>query len=96
MDLGKCLGLPVTCYGPVFGHISKHQGQSKKLLRQSQIVQSVMQDYPYVLDHLLPVSNLLVQGPKITHNYCLSRRFYILLWCFTLNFVHFKFINMLN
>ena len=33
-------------------------------MRQSQIVQSVMQDYQYDLRHLLPVCNLLVQGPK--------------------------------
>ena len=39
-------------------------------MRQSQIVQSVMQDYQYNLSHLLPVCNLLVQGPKITYNYC--------------------------
>ena len=45
-----------------------------KLVRQSQIVQSVMQDYQYDLSHLLPVCNLLVQGPKITYIYCLSRR----------------------
>ena len=46
------------------------------LVRQSQIVQSVMQDRQNVLSHLLPVTwlcNLLVQGSKIT--YCLSRRF---------------------
>ena len=35
-----------------------------KLVRQSQIVQSVMQDCKYVLSHLLPVCDLLVQGPK--------------------------------
>ena len=35
-----------------------------QLVRQSQIVQSVMQDYQYDLSHLLPVSNLSVQGPK--------------------------------
>ena len=46
-----------------------------QLVRQSQIVQSVMQDCKYVLSHLLPVCDLLVQGPKITYNYCLSRRF---------------------
>ena len=64
-----------------------------KLVRQSQIVQSVMQDYQYDLSHLLPVCNLLVQGPKITYNYyCFSRRSG-LLWCFTLNFVHSKFIH---
>ena len=62
-----------------------------KLVRQSQIVQSVMQDYQYDLSHLLRVWNLLVKGPKITYNYCLSRSG--LLWCFTLNFVRFKFIN---
>ena len=45
-----------------------------ELVRQSQIVQSVIQDYQYDLSHLLPASNLLVQGPKITYNYCLSRR----------------------
>ena len=28
-----------------------------------------------VLSHLLHECNLLVQGPKITYNYCLSRRF---------------------
>ena len=65
----------------------------KKLVRQSQIVQSVMQ---YVLSHLLPECNLLVHGPKISYNYCLSRQFYDLPWCFTLNFIHFKFINTLN
>ena len=70
--------------------------QKIELVRQSQIVQSVLQDCQYVLSHLLPECNLLVQGPKITYNYCLSRRFYVLLWCFTLNFVHFKFINTLN
>ena len=31
-------------------------------MRQSQIVQSVTQDYKYVLSYLLPVCNLLVQG----------------------------------
>ena len=36
-------------------------------MRQSQIGQSVMQDCKYVLSHLLPVCNLLVQGPKITY-----------------------------
>ena len=46
-----------------------------KLVRQSQIVQSVMQDCQYVLSHLLHVCNLLVQGTKITYDYCLSRRF---------------------
>ena len=50
--------------------------QMFKLVRQSQIVQSVMQDYEYDLSHLLPVCNLLVQGPKITYSYCLSRRGY--------------------
>ena len=45
-----------------------------KLVRQSQIVQSVMQDCQYDLSHLLPACNLLVQGPKITYNHCLSRR----------------------
>ena len=35
-----------------------------KLVRQSQIVQSVMQDCQYVLSHLLPECHLLVQGPK--------------------------------
>ena len=37
----------------------------EQLVRQSQIVQSVMQDCQYVLSHLLPAYNLLVQGPKI-------------------------------
>ena len=37
-----------------------------KPVRQSQIVQSVMQDCQYILSHLLPVRNFLVQGPKIT------------------------------
>ena len=37
-------------------------------MRQSQIVQSVMQDCQYVLSHLLPECNLLVQGPKVTYN----------------------------
>ena len=31
-------------------------------MRHSQIVQSVTQDRKYVLSHLLPVCNLLVQG----------------------------------
>ena len=48
---------------------------NSKLVRQSQIVQSVLQDCQNVLSHLLPECNLLVQGPKITYNYCLSRRF---------------------
>ena len=39
-----------------------------RLVRQSQIVQSVMQDCKHVLSHLLHVSDLLVQGPKITYN----------------------------
>ena len=42
-------------------------------MRQSQIVQIVMQGYQYVLSHLLPVCNLLVQGLKITYNYCLFK-----------------------
>ena len=66
-----------------------------QLVRQSYSVQSVMQDYQYDLSYLLPACNLLVQDPKITFNYCLSRRSG-LLWCFMLKFVHFKFINMLN
>ena len=33
-----------------------------KLVRLSQIVQSITQDCKYVLSHLLPVCNLLVQG----------------------------------
>ena len=37
-----------------------------QLARQSQLVQSVMQDCQYVLSNLLPVCNSLVQGPKIT------------------------------
>ena len=41
--------------------------QKTEPVRQSQIVQSVMQDYQYDLSHLLPVCNLLVQGPKITY-----------------------------
>ena len=42
----------------------------------SQIVQSVMQDCQYFLSDLQPVCNLLlVQGPKITYNYSLSRWF---------------------
>ena len=45
----------------------------QQLVRQSQIVQSVTQESQYDLSHLLPVCNLLVQGPKITYNYCLSR-----------------------
>ena len=37
-------------------------------MRQSHTVQSVMQDYQDDLSYLLPVCNLLVQGPKITYN----------------------------
>ena len=33
----------------------------------SDCVVSVMQDGKYVLSHLLPICNLLVQGPKITY-----------------------------
>ena len=62
---------------------TKLETQVYRLVRQSQIVQSVMQDCKYILSHLLPVlcrfcgvvGNLLVQGPKITYNYCLSRWF---------------------
>ena len=57
----------ITC------HTTCHILPNMKLVRQSQIVQSVMQDYQYDLSHLLPVCNLLVQDPKITYNYCLSR-----------------------
>ena len=39
-----------------------------ELVRQSQIVQSVMQYCQYVLSYLLPECNLLVHGPKITYN----------------------------
>ena len=42
-------------------------GKCTQLVRQSQIVQSVMQDYQYDLSHLLPVSNSFVQGPKKTY-----------------------------
>ena len=35
---------------------------NRKLVRQSQIVQSVTQDCKYVLSYLPPVCNLLVQG----------------------------------
>ena len=63
-------------------------------MRQSQIVQSVMQDYQYDLSHMLPVCNLLVQGPKITYNYCLSRRSG-LLWCFTLNFILNNYVEFI-
>ena len=45
---------------PIATHLSK-------LVRQSQIVQSVMQDCQYDLSHLPPEFNLLVQGPKITY-----------------------------
>ena len=37
-------------------------GGQCKLVRQSQIVQSVMQDCQYILSHLLPVCSLLVQA----------------------------------
>ena len=40
----------------------------EELVIQSQILQSVMQDYQNDLSHLLPVCNLLVQGAKITYN----------------------------
>ena len=36
--------------------------EKNKLVRQSQIVQSVTLDCKYVLSYLLPVCNLLVQG----------------------------------
>ena len=41
-------------------------------MRGFQIVQSVMQGYQYVLSRMLPVCNLLVQGPKVT--YCLREQ----------------------
>ena len=68
---------------------------NSELVRQSQIVQSVMQDCKYVLSHLLPVCDMLVQGPKITYYYCDGFKIKIML-CFTLNFVYFKFIDTLN
>ena len=46
-------------------HLSKQTLYHLKLVRQSQIVQSVLQDCQYVLSHLLPECSLLVQGPKI-------------------------------
>ena len=49
-------------------------------MRKSQITQSVLQDCQYVLSHLMPECNLLVQGPKITYIYCLSRRSGLLWW----------------
>ena len=36
--------------------------KTTKLVRQSQIVQSLTQDCQYVLSHLLPARNVLVQG----------------------------------
>ena len=58
-------------------------------MRQSQIVQSVMQDCTYVLSHLLPVCNLLVQGPKVTYQdrlkfYCGVSEYHILIMLQTL------------
>ena len=89
--------LPIMAYtGRLCPKGVPFSGFRYKLVRQSQIVQSAMQDCKYILSHLLPVCNLSVQGIKTTYNYCLSRRFSILLWCFTLNSVYFKFIDTLN
>ena len=41
---------------------SDNIANKKKIVRQSQIVQSVMQNCQYVLSHLLPAGNLLIQG----------------------------------
>ena len=69
-------------------HASHKAHSQSQLVRQSQIVQSVMQDCQYVLSHLLPACNLLVQGLKITYNYYLSKTvlnftvvFYVSLIC---------------
>ena len=51
-----------------------YQQKQNKPVRQSHIVQSFMQDCKYVSSYLLPVCDLLVQGPKITYDYCLSRK----------------------
>ena len=51
--------MPTECSKP-------REALPHKLVRQSQIVQGVMQDCQYILSHLLPECNLLVQGPKIT------------------------------
>ena len=60
---------------PVSENSREHEPFIRKLVRQSQIVQSVMRDCQYGVSHLLPVGNLLVQRPKIAYNYCLSRWF---------------------
>ena len=46
------IGLAIMVYEPLYHDL--------QLVRQSQIVQSVMQDCQYDLSHLLPVCNLLV------------------------------------
>ena len=61
----------------------------RELVRQSQIVQSVIQDCQYNLSHLLPVCNLLVQGSKITYNYYLSRWFLNFIVVFYIEFRSF-------
>ena len=57
---------------PVSDNSGEHKPFIRKLVRQSQIVQSVTQDCQYGVSHLLPVGNLLVQGPKIANNYFLK------------------------
>ena len=78
-NLGIISRLGITCGRGSFAALySTHDGDGDgraELVRQCQIVQSVMQDCQCVLSHLLPVFILLVQGSKITYNYYLSRRF---------------------
>ena len=72
---GSCLGRARVSDSEKLQHYQRlrtkleEELDENELVRQSQIVQSVMQDYQYDLSHLLPVCNLLVQGPKITYNY---------------------------
>ena len=40
----------------------KQKNKKQKLVRQSQILQSVTQDCKYVLSNLVPVCNLLIEG----------------------------------
>ena len=49
-----------ACNGRMSQKLRPKTPSESKLVRQSQIVQSVMQDYQYVLSHQLPVCNLLV------------------------------------
>ena len=60
-------------------------------MRQSQIVQSLTQDCQYVLSHLLPVCNLLIQDPKIT--FFIYLFIYFILFSTTVHYLQYNTYN---